>query len=187
MSAAGLLRRDAQLLDEAIRRQPVGEAVGHGLDLARASPASTSSGATSKTREATVVCRSSPERESLDQRLVAGQVGHDPHLDLAVVGREQRLVAGADDERLADTAPLVGADRDVLQVGIGRGQPPGRGDGLVERGVDAAVVGDRLQQAFDGRRAAWTRRGGAAGARAAGARSARRGSAAPRRRWCSRS
>ena len=50
--------------------------------------------------------------------VVLGQVRHDPHLDLAVVGGQQRLVALADDERRADAAALVGADRDVLQVGV---------------------------------------------------------------------
>ena len=38
------------------------------------------------------------------QRLVAGQVGHDAQLDLAVVGGQQGLVAGPDDEALADAA-----------------------------------------------------------------------------------
>ena len=37
------------------------------------------------------------------------------------------------------------------RFGSVRRQPAGRGDGLVERGVDAAVVGDRLQQPVDGR------------------------------------
>ena len=89
-----------------------------------------------------------PER--LDQPVVAGQVRHDPHLDLAVVGGHQRLVAVADDERLADPAALLGADRDVLQVGVGGGQPPGRRDGLDVGRVDPAVVGDRLEQPLDG-------------------------------------
>ena len=75
---------------------------------------------------------------------------HDPHLDLAVVGGHQRLVARAHHERLADRAALLGADRDVLQVRVGARQAPGRGDELVERRVDAAVRHDRLEQALDG-------------------------------------
>ena len=90
-----------------------------------------------------------PRRERLDQALVPGEVGHDPHLDLAVVRRHQRLVALADDERLPDPPALGGADRDVLQVRVGRGEPAGRGDRLLERRVDAAGVVDHRQQAVD--------------------------------------
>ncbi len=91
-----------------------------------------------------------PGPERLDQEGVLGQVRHDPHLDLAVVGGHQRLVPGPDDERLPDPAALLGAHRDVLQVRVGRGQPPGRRDQLVERGVDAPVGGHRLEQPLDG-------------------------------------
>ena len=92
-----------------------------------------------------------PRRERLDQALVPGEVGHDPHLDLAVVRRHQRLVALADDERLPDPAALGGADRDVLQVRVGRGEPAGGGDRLLERRVDAAAVVDHRQQPVDDR------------------------------------
>ena len=92
-----------------------------------------------------------PRREGLDQALVAGEVGHDPHLDLAVVRRHQRLVARADDERLPDPPALGGADRDVLQVRVGRGEPAGGGDRLLERRVDAAGVVDHRQQPVDDR------------------------------------
>ena len=81
---------------------------------------------------------------------VLGEVRHDPHLDLAVVGGHQALEARADHEPLADPAALLGADRDVLQVGVGRGEPPGGRDQLVERGVDPAVGGDGLEQPLDG-------------------------------------
>ena len=77
--------------------------------------------------------------ERLDQALVLGEVGHHAQLDLAVVGGHQRLEALADDEAAADRPALVGADRDVLQVRVGRGQPAGRGHRLVEGGVDTAV------------------------------------------------
>ena len=53
------------------------------------------------------------------ERLIAGQVGHDPQLDLAVVGRQQALVALADHETLPDPPAFLGPDRDVLQIRIG--------------------------------------------------------------------
>ena len=49
----------------------------------------------------------------------------------------------------ADAAALLGADRDVLEVGLGRGEPAGRRDQLVERRVDPAVVGDGLEEPLD--------------------------------------
>jgi hypothetical protein len=88
--------------------------------------------------------------ERRDQVGVGGQVRHDPHLDLAVVGRQQALVALPHHERLADAAPRLGADRDVLQVGVGRREPAGGRDQLVEGGVDAPVGADRLAQPLDG-------------------------------------
>ena len=95
-----------------------------------------------------------PGGEGLDEPLVAGQVRHDPHLDLAVVRAHQALErpggVGADDEAAADPAALLGADRDVLQVGVGRAEPPGRGDGLLERRPDPGVLADRGEQALDG-------------------------------------
>ena len=54
--------------------------------------------------------------------------GQNPQLDLAVVQRHQNTPLGRD-ESLADAATLLGADRDVLQVRIGRGQTPGAGPG----------------------------------------------------------
>ena len=87
--------------------------------------------------------------ERLDEPLVAGQVRHDAHLDLRVVGRHERVVALADDEELADATPLLGADRDVLEVRLGGAEPARGGDGLEVRGVDAAVVGHRLLQSLD--------------------------------------
>ena len=91
-----------------------------------------------------------PGSERLDESGVLGQVRHDPHLDLAVVGGHQLRIPVTHTERVADTAAGLGADRDVLQVRVGRRQSAGGGDGLVERGVDAAVGGSRLQQSIDG-------------------------------------
>ena len=44
-------------------------------------------------------------------------------------------------ERVPDLASDVGPDRNVLEVRIAAAQAPGRGDRLVEAGVDAARVG----------------------------------------------
>ena len=84
--------------------------------------------------------------ERLDQQGVLGEVRHDPHLDLAVVGRQQRLVARAHHETLADPATCLGPDGDVLEVGVGAGQAPGRSDDLVVRRVDPTVGRDGLEQ-----------------------------------------
>ncbi len=92
--------------------------------------------------------------EGLDQPIVLRQVSHDPHLDLAVVGRHQlvkvALAALADDERVADPPARIGPDRDVLKIRLGRRQPAGGGDGLVERRVDPAVGAHRVEQPVDG-------------------------------------
>src|SRR3546814_10544761 len=45
-------------------------------------------------------------------------------LDLAIVGGKDDM-AGRGDESVADLAAGLGADRDILEVGIGRRQPPG--------------------------------------------------------------
>ena len=55
-----------------------------------------------------------------------GDVSEHAQLDLRIVGRDQ-LVALFGDEGGADFAAFLGADRDVLQVGIGRGEPARRG------------------------------------------------------------
>ncbi len=88
--------------------------------------------------------------ERLDQTFVPRQVRHDPHLDLAVVGGHQLGIAVADHESVADLPAGVGANRDVLQVRLRRREPARGGDGLVERGVDAGIGGDRRQQPVDG-------------------------------------
>ncbi|KAG1323019.1 hypothetical protein G6F63_013160 [Rhizopus arrhizus] len=80
------------------------------------------------------------------QARVLGQVGHDPQLDLRIVGRQQ-LAALRRHERAADAAAVLGADRDVLQVRVRRGEAAGGGTGLVVAGVHAAGVRvDHLRQ-----------------------------------------
>ena len=74
--------------------------------------------------------------ECTDQSLVAGQMRHDPQLDLGIVSGQQHMTVGRN-EGLSYLPSLRGTDRDVLQVGIGRRQPARRGDGLVVRGMYA--------------------------------------------------
>ena len=56
--------------------------------------------------------------------LDAGDVGEDAKLDLRIVGGQQHVTRSGD-EGAADAAALLGADRDVLQVGVVGGEPPG--------------------------------------------------------------
>ena len=69
-----------------------------------------------------------------------GDVREHAQLDLAVVGRDQ-LRALLGDEGGADLAAFLGADRDVLQVGLGRGEAARRGGAERVAGVDAPRVG----------------------------------------------
>ena len=80
-------------------------------------------------------------REGPAQGRIVGIMREDPQLDLRIIGRQELPAGLARDERLADLAAVLGAHRDILQVGVARAQPPGRGDALVERGVNPAVVG----------------------------------------------
>ena len=83
--------------------------------------------------------------EGVDEVPVGRQVREDAQLDLRVVGDDE-LVARRRDERAADLASGRRADRNVLEIRIGRGEPSGRGDGLPEGRVDAALrVGERRQ------------------------------------------
>ena len=81
---------------------------------------------------------SSPAPERLLQLRHVGHVRGEPKLDLASSRRTSRLVAGLGDEGVADLAADLGADRDVLQIGVVRRQPPGLRAGQRVAGVDAA-------------------------------------------------
>ena len=63
-----------------------------------------------------------PVAEGLLQFGDLGDMCGEPQLDLAVVGRQQQM-ARFGDKRAADAAAFLGADRDVLQVGIVRREP----------------------------------------------------------------
>ena len=64
-----------------------------------------------------------------------------PQLDLGVVGVDQLAVRPVPVKKARRLAAQLGADRDVLQVGLGGAEPAGAGIGLVEVGVDAPVFG----------------------------------------------
>ena len=75
--------------------------------------------------------------EGLDERRVLREVGQDAELDLGIVGGQED-VALVRDEGPAEARPPRPPGRDVLEVGVARGQPSRRGHGLVVGGVDAA-------------------------------------------------
>ena len=86
---------------------------------------------------------SSPLREDLHQRRLAGGVREHAQLDLRVVGRDQHAaLLGL--EAAADLAPERRADGDVLHVRVRARQAPGLRDRLQERGVDARALVDEL-------------------------------------------
>src|SRR5262249_29609417 len=78
--------------------------------------------------------------EGVDHALLAGDLGGDAQLDLAVVGLHQHA-AGRGDE----AAAVRLAAGQVLQVGPGAGHAAGDGAPLLPAAVDPAVVSDVLQ------------------------------------------
>ena len=78
---------------------------------------------------------------------VPGQVGDGPQLHLVVVGHQQAPPGGRH-EGLAEPSALLGAHRDVVQVGPVRRQPAGAGHRLAEGGVDPTVGGHLGGQAL---------------------------------------
>ena len=92
---------------------------------------------------------SAPAGEGVAEVLVARDVGEDPELDLRVVGGDQGHVGAAGHERPPDPPAERRPDRDVLEVRVGRRQPAGRGDGLVEGRVEPPVRGDEGRQRLD--------------------------------------
>ena len=74
--------------------------------------------------------------ERAKQTGVAGEMRHDAELDLRIV-RGDELAARRRHERGADAAAFRGADGNVLQVRVLRGEAPGGGHRLPIGGVDA--------------------------------------------------
>ncbi len=87
-----------------------------------------------------------PVLEGFAQGRHLGHVRGEPQLDLRIVGSQQD-VAFLGDEGIADLATDFGADGNVLQVRVGRGESPGLGADEAVAGVDAAGLGiDRFLQ-----------------------------------------
>ena len=90
-----------------------------------------------------------PLVEGLDQHLFTREVGEDAQLDLGIVGADQ-LPAFLGQEGLADAPTELGADRNVLEVGVAAGEPASGRDGLVEvRMHPAGFRLDQKRQGFD--------------------------------------
>ena len=66
-------------------------------------------------------------------------MGHDPELNLGVVGRNDDPVWRPGHKGLADFFAAFRADGDVLEVGVGTGQASCCRKCLIERGVHAAI------------------------------------------------
>ena len=80
--------------------------------------------------------------ERFHQHRIARHVRQQPQLDLRIIGDDQ-LPARPRHEGRANFAAKLGANRNVLQIRIRRGQPPGGRAGLVEGRVQAAAWTDR--------------------------------------------
>ena len=136
---------DTELTGQPEGRQAVGQSIAHGLDVAALLGGDVLN-VDAVDQGGYVAVQVLPAAEGIDERLVCGQMCHDAHLDLGVVGGHEALVALSDGEGLADAHPLLVPGRNVLQVGVRGGQAPCGGDGLLEGGVDAAIGLDRLAQ-----------------------------------------
>ena len=90
-----------------------------------------------------------PGIEGLDERLITGQVRHEAHLDLRVVGAHERLESLTSDEGAANSHTVGTARGDVLQVRIGRREATRGRSNLGEGRVDASVGGDGRGQGVD--------------------------------------
>ena len=88
-----------------------------------------------------------PGAEGLHQRRVAGKMGHQPQLNLAVV-RVQQHPALPGQEGPADLLALLGADGDVLQIRLGGGNAPGGGGHLVKGGMHPALCVGQAKKAL---------------------------------------
>ena len=86
--------------------------------------------------------------EDLLEHLLARDVGQQPQLDLRVVGGDQP-VALLGHEAGADLAAALGADRDVLEVGVVRREAAGGGGDLAEGGAQPAVVADEVGEGVE--------------------------------------
>ena len=84
--------------------------------------------------------------EGLLHSLVVCDMRQHPQLNLAVI-RVHQHTAFFRHEHFPNFRPQVGADGDVLQIRLRRGQPPGGSDQILEGGVHPPVGADFFQQA----------------------------------------
>ncbi len=82
------------------------------------------------------------------QQRIAAEVRQQAQLDLRVVGREQ-LRAGRGGECGTNFAAELGANGNVLEIGIDGGEPAGGGGGCLEGGVDARIGVGKQRQSVD--------------------------------------
>ncbi|CAB4860350.1 unannotated protein [freshwater metagenome] len=90
-----------------------------------------------------------PRFERLDESFVAGQVRHDSHLNLRIVGGEKTLVRGVRNERCSNLSTNVAANGDVLEVWFRRREPTRRRPGLIVARVNPTIGLDTLAQNLD--------------------------------------
>ncbi len=148
---AGLLARDAELIGEPERGDPVDDAEVDGFGA----PAHL--GRHALDRHAEHFRRRhgmnvEPVREGTFELRNIGNVRKNAQLDLRVVGRNEH-VSRIGDEGGADLAAFLGADRNVLQVGVGRGQPSRRrrGERITRVNAPGLAMDERGQRIGIGR------------------------------------
>ena len=131
--ALGFLSVNAELLRQSERRQPIDDAEVYRLGAAAMLRIDHQRRHSEHLRggEGVNVLAGSV---GLDQQLVAGEVRQQTQFDLRVVGGQQH-VPGLGDEGSADFAAKLGANRNILQVGIHGREPSGGRAGHVEGGV----------------------------------------------------
>ena len=88
-----------------------------------------------------------PAHKGRAHGLIVGDMREQAQLDLAVV-RVNEHFAGRGDEHAADLCAELFADRDVLQIGVARGEAACVGHGHLEARVDAPVLADDFQESL---------------------------------------
>ena len=78
---------------------------------------------------------------------IAGDVRQNPQFDLRIVGIHQIAAVGSNEET-AQTAAQLGADGNILQIGLGGADASGAGLGLNKGGVNAAIRTDGFEQSL---------------------------------------
>ena len=93
-----------------------------------------------------------PAPVGFDEQRIMRKVRQQPQLDLRIISR-QEYVARLRNERRANSASQLGANRNILQVRICRRQPACRSSGLPEGGVQPSSRGiDQRRQRIHIRR-----------------------------------